>query len=222
MHSTQASHGSSHIAAAQAMMTNLHTASWHHCCRGTWHQTSHDQWPTLTGDLETAQWLGSSTPTAVNVNNSTNICGKSHWTECCFCKQYLHPCVWALSFSCWWGGKCCGLWSITGDHQLRHMAWAWCSRAADVWPLQPAAQFYREIETWASTLYCVMWRCRHPQFWHWYVHIVHQYTEKACLQNLYIWVVWSSTILSTALQRGSLWPRFPIAGVEMEEPNTKC
>ena len=121
--------GSSHIAAAQAMMTNLHTASWHHCCRGTWHQTSHDQWPTLTGDLETAQWLGgSSTPTAVNVNNSANICGKSHWTECCFCKQIFASVCLSPRFLRWWGGKCCGLWSITGDHQLRHMAWAWCSR----------------------------------------------------------------------------------------------
>ena len=75
MHSTQASHATSHIAAAQAMMANLHTALWHHCCRGTWHQTSHDQWPTLTGGLETAQWLGSSTPTAVNT--SINMCGKT-------------------------------------------------------------------------------------------------------------------------------------------------
>ena len=44
-------------------------------CRGTWHRTSHDQWPTLTGQLETAQWLGSSTPTAVNT--SINMCGKT-------------------------------------------------------------------------------------------------------------------------------------------------
>ena len=72
MHSTQARH---HIPPA---ISQQHKPWWpistrHHgiivvVCRGTWHRTSHDQWPTLTGQLETAQWLGSSTPTAVNTS----------------------------------------------------------------------------------------------------------------------------------------------------------
>ena len=127
----------------------------------------------------------------------------SNWTEGCFCKQIFASVCLHTKFLLWWGGKCCGLWSITGDHQLRHMAWAWCSRRLAA---QPAKQFYREIETWVSTLYCVI--CRHLQFLHGYVH---QYPERAGLQNLYIWHMGS-------LNR----PSIKIAGVGMEEHDTKC
>ena len=100
-----------------------------------------------------------------------------------FANRYLHLCVCTRSFSADEGESVAD--SDRSPATTGSGTWPDGPGAADVWPHNQPSSFTEKLKR-GSPRYIVL-----------YVDIlnfdidVHQYTEKVCLENLYIWVVWS-------------------------------